>query len=66
MRIEHEGGTDAWLAGTLVAPSVQGHGLPQVQVYGPIKVFFQASCRSLQMVIAAMKLKDAYSLKGKL
>ena len=34
--------------------------------YGPIRVFFQASCRSLKIVIAAMKLKDAYSLEGKL
>ena len=31
VRIEREGGTAAWLAGTLVVPSVQGHGLPQVQ-----------------------------------
>ena len=29
MRVEHEGGTAAWLAGTLAAPSVQGHRLPQ-------------------------------------
>ena len=28
MRVEHEGGTAVWLAGTLAAPSVQGHGLP--------------------------------------
>ena len=31
MRFECEGGPAAWLAGTLVAPSVQGHGLPPLQ-----------------------------------
>ena len=31
MRVEHEGDTTAWLAGTLAAPSVQGHGLPLLQ-----------------------------------
>ena len=39
VRIEHEGGTDAWLAGTLVAPSVQGHGLPQLQELSPYQNF---------------------------
>ena len=42
MRIEHEGGTDAWLAGTLVAPSVQGHGLPQVQELWPYQSLFSS------------------------
>ena len=28
VRVEHEGGTAAWPAGTPVAPSVQGYGLP--------------------------------------
>ena len=28
--------------------------------------YFQGAPKSLQMVIAAMKLKDAYSLEGKL
>ena len=27
-RVEHEGGTAAWLVGALAVPSVQGHGLP--------------------------------------
>ena len=31
VRVEREGGTGAWLAGTLVATSVQGHGLPLLQ-----------------------------------
>jgi len=29
--VEREGGTAAWLAGSLAAPSVQGHGLPLPQ-----------------------------------
>ena len=35
VRVEHEGGTAAWLAGTLVVPSVQGHGLPPLQELWP-------------------------------
>ena len=31
VRVEHEGGAAAWFAGTLAAPSVQGHGLPLPQ-----------------------------------
>ena len=31
VRDECEGGTAAWLAETLVVPSVQGHGLPLLQ-----------------------------------
>ena len=31
MRVECEGGAAAWLAGILVKPSVQGHGLPLPQ-----------------------------------
>ena len=31
VRVEHKASTAAWLAGTLAAPSVQGHGLPQLQ-----------------------------------
>ena len=31
MRVECEGGTAAWLVGTLEAPSVQGHGQPLPQ-----------------------------------
>ena len=44
VRVEHEGGTAAWLVGTLVAPSVQGHRVPPPQSYGPIRVFIPASC----------------------
>ena len=28
VRVECEGGSAAWLVGTLAVPSVQGHGLP--------------------------------------
>ena len=43
MRVEREGGTGAWLVGTLVAPSAQGHGLLLLQELWPIRVFSQAS-----------------------
>ena len=39
-RVECEDGAATWLAGTLAVPSVQGHGLPPPQSYGPIRVFF--------------------------
>ena len=41
MRVVREGGTVAWLAGTLVAPSVQGHRLPLPQKLQPYQSFFQ-------------------------
>ena len=31
-----------------------------------VRLYFGGTSKSLQMVIAAMKLKDAYSLEGKL
>ena len=31
-----------------------------------VRLYFEGAPKSLQMVIAAMKLKDTYSLKGKL
>ena len=40
VRAEHEGGADAWLAGTLAAPSVQGHGLPLLQELWPYQSLF--------------------------
>ena len=33
VKVVHEGGSAAWVAGTMVAPSVQGYGLPQPLVY---------------------------------
>ena len=42
VRVELEGGEAAWLAGTLVVPSVQGHGLPLLQELWPYQsLFFQ-------------------------
>ena len=35
VRVEREGGTAAWLAGTLVVPSVQEHGLPLLKELWP-------------------------------
>ena len=39
VRVEREGGAAAWLAGTLAAPSVQGHGLPLPQELWPYQSF---------------------------
>ena len=44
VRVEYEGGAAAWFAGTLAVQSVHGHRLPPTRSYGPIRVFFQASC----------------------
>ena len=44
VRVEHEGGIAAWLAGTLAAPSVQDMDYLHRRSYGPIRVFFPASC----------------------
>ena len=41
VRVEHEGAAAAWLAGTLVAPSVQGHGLPQPLELWPYQSFLE-------------------------
>ena len=41
MRVEHEGGAAAWVMGTLVAPSVQGHGVPQPLELRPCQPFFE-------------------------
>ena len=40
VKAEHEVGTAAWLVGTLAAPSVQGHGLPQLQELWPCQSLF--------------------------
>ena len=39
--VEREGGAAAWLAGTLAAPSVQGHGPPLPQELWPHQSFFE-------------------------
>ena len=40
LRVEHEDGADACLAGTLVGPSVQGQGLPPLQELGTFQCLF--------------------------
>ena len=39
-RVVHEGSTAVWLAGTLAAPSVQGHRLPPLQELWPYQSLF--------------------------
>ena len=41
VKFECEGGTAAWLLGTLAVPSEQGCRLPLSQEFGPIRVFFE-------------------------
>ena len=43
VRVKPEGGGAALVTGTLVVPSVQGHGLSQGRSYGLIRVFFRTS-----------------------
>ena len=40
VRVEHEGDATVWLAGTLAAPSVQGHRLPPLQELWPYQSLF--------------------------
>ena len=40
VRVEREGVTAAWFAGTLMAPSVQRHGLPLLQELWPAQSLF--------------------------
>jgi len=40
VRLEREGGTAAWVEGTLVVPSVQAHGLPLPQELWPDQGLF--------------------------
>ena len=41
MIVEHEGDAAAWLAETLAAPSVQGHGLPLLRELCLYQSFFK-------------------------
>ena len=41
VRVECEDSAAAWLAGTLAAPTVQGHGLPLLQELWPYQSFFE-------------------------
>ena len=57
MRIEHEGGETAWLAGTLVAPSVQRHKLPLWQELRPYqRVFLEPVVADNQASLASLPL----------
>ena len=40
VRVEHDGDAAAWVMGTLMAPNVQGHGLPQPQELWPYQSLF--------------------------
>ena len=40
VRVEHEGGTPVWIAGSLEAPSVQAHGLLQPWELWPYQSLF--------------------------
>ena len=40
--------------------------VPEPKEESPMVLYFWGAPKSLQIVIAAIKLKDAYSLKGKL
>ena len=42
VRVEHEGGAAAWVAGTLAAPSVQGYRLPPLQELWPYQSLFSS------------------------
>ena len=43
MRVECEGGTAAWLVGTLAVPGVQGHRLSPLQELWPYQnLFFES------------------------
>ena len=42
VRVGHEGGAAAWLAGTLAEPSVQGQGLPPPQELWPCQSLFSS------------------------
>jgi len=42
VKVEREGGTATWVSGTLVAPSLQGHGLPQPQELWPYQSLFSS------------------------
>ena len=48
VRVEREDGAAAWLVGTLVAPSIQGHRLPLQQELWPYQSFFQPLVESDQ------------------
>ena len=44
VRVEHEGGTAAWLIGTLAVPSVQGHELSPLQELSSYQSLYSSLC----------------------
>ena len=44
VRVEDEGGTAAWLMGTLAVPSVQGHELPPLQELCSYQSLYSSLC----------------------
>ena len=55
MRIKHEGSTAAWIMGTLMGPSVQGHGLLQPQVLWLYQgIFFKSLVAGSQVSLAGL------------
>ena len=40
LRVKHESGAVAWVVGSLMAPKVQGHGLPELQELWPSQSLF--------------------------
>ena len=53
VQVEHEGGAAAWFVGTLVAPSVQGHGLPPPQELWPNQSYIEPFAAGDQKVSLA-------------
>ena len=67
VRVEHEGDTAAWCAGTLVAPSVQGHGLPPLEKLWPyqslfLNLFYLVIRRSLWLVFLHAEAAKSHQL----
>ena len=69
VRAEREGGPAAWLAGTLAAPSVQGHGLPPPQASWPCQSLFEplvAGDQRASLASFSPSLRPFWHLEGSL
>ena len=69
MTVDCEGGPAAWLAGTLVAPSVQGHRLPLPQELWPYQSFIKplvAGDQKASLVNLSPKFHQFRHLEGSL
>ena len=56
MRVEHEGGMVARLAGTLAVPSVQGHGLPLQELWPCQSLFSRLVAGDQKASLASLSL----------